>query len=230
MRSLRVPVEIFPSRHYGFAQVAIVATPSGDAVHVSGQVAWDADRKIVGAGDIGRQLEKSLENLAIVSHRLGRNSIRSVRYDFTSGKAIYTKARPSVARSRRCSATIRRVQLGSGCQASPTTSSSSRWNPLSFFSRESSPRTPLPPAQQTGYVRHFAPALPVFAGRRDDRLAAPFVRQRAWHLTNDIAIKPRRDLSRFCTAGTRDAVGAIVDSVNGASSPYVAGNMWLGTP
>jgi enamine deaminase RidA (YjgF/YER057c/UK114 family) len=30
-----------------------------------GQVAWDADRKIAGAGDIGRQLEKSLENRAV---------------------------------------------------------------------------------------------------------------------------------------------------------------------
>lgn len=64
-RSLRVPAGIFDSRRHGFAQVVIVPTPFGDAVHVSGQVAWDADRNIVGAGDIGRQLEQSLENLAI---------------------------------------------------------------------------------------------------------------------------------------------------------------------
>jgi hypothetical protein len=140
-RSVHVPVGIFASRHDGFAQVATVPTPFGDAVHVSGQVAWDADRNIVGAGDIGRQLEKSLKILLSLSHRLARNSIRSVRYDSTSGKAIYTKARPSVAFSRRCSATIRHAQRGSGCQASPTMSSWSRWNPLWFFFRESKPLT-----------------------------------------------------------------------------------------
>ncbi len=63
-RSVHVPAGIFDSRQHGFAQVAIVPTPFGKAVHVSGQVAWDADQNIVGAGDIGRQLEKSLENLA----------------------------------------------------------------------------------------------------------------------------------------------------------------------
>jgi enamine deaminase RidA (YjgF/YER057c/UK114 family) len=70
-RSVHVPVGIFDSRQYGFAQVAIVPTPFGKAVHVSGQVAWDADENIVGAGDIGRQLEKSLENLANALESVG---------------------------------------------------------------------------------------------------------------------------------------------------------------
>jgi enamine deaminase RidA (YjgF/YER057c/UK114 family) len=63
-RAARVPAGLFDSRKHGFAQVAVVTTPFGDSVHVSGQVAWDAKRNIVGAGDIGRQLEKSLANLA----------------------------------------------------------------------------------------------------------------------------------------------------------------------
>ena len=70
-RSVHVPAGIFDSRGYGFAQVAIVPTPFGNAVHVSGQVAWDADENIVGAGDIGRQLEKSLENLANALESVG---------------------------------------------------------------------------------------------------------------------------------------------------------------
>ena len=70
-RSVHVPVGIFDSRPYGFAQVAIVPTPFGKLVHVSGQVAWDADQKIVGVGDIGRQLEKSLENLAVALASVG---------------------------------------------------------------------------------------------------------------------------------------------------------------
>ena len=63
-RSIQVPAGLFDSRDYGFAQVTVTQTPIGQAVHVSGQVAWDADRNIVGRDDIGRQLEKSLENLA----------------------------------------------------------------------------------------------------------------------------------------------------------------------
>ena len=70
-RSLRVPAGVFDGRRFGFAQVAVVATPFGDAVHVAGQVAWDAECNIVGAGDIGRQLAKSLENLAAALASVG---------------------------------------------------------------------------------------------------------------------------------------------------------------
>ena len=66
-----VPNGLFDSRPYGFAQVAVVPTPFGRAVHVSGQVAWDADQNIVGPGDIGRQLEKSLDNLAAALASVG---------------------------------------------------------------------------------------------------------------------------------------------------------------
>ena len=62
-RTVHSPAGLFDSRQYGFAQVAVVPAPAGRTVHVSGQVAWDADQNIVGAGDIGRQLERSLENL-----------------------------------------------------------------------------------------------------------------------------------------------------------------------
>ena len=70
-RSVHLPAGIFDGLPYGFAQVVTVPTPFGDAVHVSGQVAWDADQNIVGAGDIGRQLEKSLENLAAALESVG---------------------------------------------------------------------------------------------------------------------------------------------------------------
>ena len=70
-RSVHVAAGLFDSRPYGFAQVTVIRTPFGDVVNVSGQVAWDADRNIVGAGDIGRQLEKSLENLAVALASVG---------------------------------------------------------------------------------------------------------------------------------------------------------------
>lgn len=72
-RSVHVPAGIFDGLPYGFAQVAIVPTPFGEAIHVSGQVAWDADQNIVGAGDVGRQLRKSLENLAVALQSVGAN-------------------------------------------------------------------------------------------------------------------------------------------------------------
>jgi enamine deaminase RidA (YjgF/YER057c/UK114 family) len=80
-RTVCVPAAIFDSRHDGFAQVAIIPTPIGYAVHVSGQVAWDADRNIVGPGDIGRQLEKSLENLvaALASVRANLDQVGALR-------------------------------------------------------------------------------------------------------------------------------------------------------
>ena len=70
-RSLHAPTGLFDSRQYGFAQVTIVPTPFGDAVHISGQVAWDAERNVVSPGDIGRQLTKSLENLAVALESVG---------------------------------------------------------------------------------------------------------------------------------------------------------------
>ena len=70
-RSVHVPAGIFDSRQYGFAQVTVVPTPFGNAIHVSGQVAWDAHQKIVGPGDVGRQLEKSLDNLAAALASVG---------------------------------------------------------------------------------------------------------------------------------------------------------------
>lgn len=70
-RSIQVPAGLFDSRDYGFAQVTVTHTLVGQAVHVSGQVAWDADRNIVGRDNIGRQLEKSLENLATALASVG---------------------------------------------------------------------------------------------------------------------------------------------------------------
>jgi len=70
-RSVQVPAGLFDSRPFGFAQVAIVTTSAGREVHVSGQTAWDAERNIVGAGDIGRQLEKCLANVAVALESVG---------------------------------------------------------------------------------------------------------------------------------------------------------------
>ena len=92
-RSVHVPAGIFDSRQYGFAPVTIVPTPFGSAVHRRGCLG--RKQKIVGAGDIGRQL-KSLENLAAALEPVGRET-RPGRRAGLSSKATSPKARPSAA-------------------------------------------------------------------------------------------------------------------------------------
>jgi enamine deaminase RidA (YjgF/YER057c/UK114 family) len=70
-RATTVPPELFDSRPFGFAQVSVVPMPGGEAIHVSGQVAWDANRQVVASGDIGRQLLKSLDNLRLALTSVG---------------------------------------------------------------------------------------------------------------------------------------------------------------
>jgi enamine deaminase RidA (YjgF/YER057c/UK114 family) len=70
-RITHAPAGLFDSLPYGFAHVTVVPTPMGDAVHVSGQVAWDADRRIVGEGDVGLQLRKALENVGTALASVG---------------------------------------------------------------------------------------------------------------------------------------------------------------
>lgn len=55
------PPELFPSLQYGFSQ--IVTSTGGKTVYLSGQVAWDANQQIIGAGDLGVQTRETLENI-----------------------------------------------------------------------------------------------------------------------------------------------------------------------
>ncbi len=55
------PEALFNSKQYGFSQ--IVLSEAGKHVFISGQVAWDENLKIIGAGDLGIQTQKSLDNL-----------------------------------------------------------------------------------------------------------------------------------------------------------------------
>jgi enamine deaminase RidA (YjgF/YER057c/UK114 family) len=48
-----------------------VIQPEGRVVHVTGQVAWDADSVVVGIGDAGTQLRKSFENVQTILAEAG---------------------------------------------------------------------------------------------------------------------------------------------------------------
>ena len=57
------PKELFNSTQYGFSQA--VSSKGTRIVTVSGQVAWDAEQTLIGAGDLNAETSKSLENLKI---------------------------------------------------------------------------------------------------------------------------------------------------------------------
>jgi enamine deaminase RidA (YjgF/YER057c/UK114 family) len=43
----------------------------GQVVHVTGQVAWDADSNVVGVGDAEAQLEKAFDNVRLILEEVG---------------------------------------------------------------------------------------------------------------------------------------------------------------
>lgn len=55
------PPSLFSPEGLGFTQ--IVTSSPGVTVHISGQVAWDAERRIVGGTDLRLQAEQSFRNL-----------------------------------------------------------------------------------------------------------------------------------------------------------------------
>jgi len=55
------PPTLFNSTDFGFSQ--IVVSPLGKMVCISGQVAWDEHRNIIGENDLKIQANKTLENL-----------------------------------------------------------------------------------------------------------------------------------------------------------------------
>jgi 2-iminobutanoate/2-iminopropanoate deaminase len=64
------PPELFDSRPFGFSQI-VVAPAAGRLIHLSGQVAWDADRQIVGRDDLAAQTLRSLRNIEAALHHVG---------------------------------------------------------------------------------------------------------------------------------------------------------------
>ncbi|MEZ4561060.1 MAG: RidA family protein, partial [Caldilineaceae bacterium] len=56
------PAELFDSRPYGFSQM-VVTPPEARMIHMSGQVAWNAQEEIVGKDDLYAQVVQSLRNI-----------------------------------------------------------------------------------------------------------------------------------------------------------------------
>lgn len=63
------PAALFPSADYGFAQV--VSTEGKKLIFCAGQTAWDKDNNLIGGDDLGKQMEKTLENIGIALAEAG---------------------------------------------------------------------------------------------------------------------------------------------------------------
>jgi enamine deaminase RidA (YjgF/YER057c/UK114 family) len=63
------PGTVFPSAAHGFPQAVAVA--AGTTLYVSGQVAWDADRRVIGGGDLAAQARAAFGNVLRVVEDAG---------------------------------------------------------------------------------------------------------------------------------------------------------------
>lgn len=77
MKRVVNPTGLFNSLEYGFSQA--VVTRAGRTVHVAGQTAWDAKRRIVGKGNLRVQVRRSLANLALALEAAGASAEDVVR-------------------------------------------------------------------------------------------------------------------------------------------------------
>jgi enamine deaminase RidA (YjgF/YER057c/UK114 family) len=68
---------LYDSVQFGFSHA--VRQKGGDTLHLAGQVAWDKDGKVVGAGDLAAQTRQVLANLRAVLAAAGATPADIVR-------------------------------------------------------------------------------------------------------------------------------------------------------
>jgi enamine deaminase RidA (YjgF/YER057c/UK114 family) len=71
------PPELYDSVRYGFSHAA--RQRAGATLHLAGQVAWDKDARLVGAGDLAAQTRQALANIRTVLAAAGASPADIVR-------------------------------------------------------------------------------------------------------------------------------------------------------
>jgi|SRR5215472_8570631 len=70
MSAIRInPPNVWSDSDFPFSQA--VVEPEGRRVHLTGQVAWDSEGKVVGPGDAEKQTECAINNIRKILHELG---------------------------------------------------------------------------------------------------------------------------------------------------------------
>lgn len=71
------PPELYNALEYGFSHACV--SEGGRMIHCAGQVAWDAERNLVGPGDLAAQTRQALANLRAVLSAAGATPADVVR-------------------------------------------------------------------------------------------------------------------------------------------------------
>ncbi|MCB2114500.1 MAG: RidA family protein [Parvularculaceae bacterium] len=83
------PSELYDSVRYGFSHA--VKGGGGELIHCAGQLAWDKDYNLIGAGDIGAQARQCLKNLkaALAAAGAGPENVVRIRTYVVGHKPEY---------------------------------------------------------------------------------------------------------------------------------------------
>lgn len=88
-----------PARGYSNG---VIVSGAGRFLFVAGQVAWDADQRVVGAGDFAAQFARALENVVEVVRAAGGDPAHVARLTiYVTDKAQYVAAQKSVGEAYR---------------------------------------------------------------------------------------------------------------------------------
>ncbi len=71
------PEQLFSSVPFGFSQV--VVSSGHRYIHCAGQTAWDENMELVGGMDLGKQMQKALENVGHALEAAGASPANVVR-------------------------------------------------------------------------------------------------------------------------------------------------------
>lgn len=72
------PTQLYDSLRFGFSH-ATHQSADGGTLHLAGQVAWDAQGALVGAGDLAAQTRQALQNLKTVLESVGASPADVIR-------------------------------------------------------------------------------------------------------------------------------------------------------
>ena len=69
-QAIRVNIsEVWGIENYPYSQA--VVEPEGKRIHIAGQVAWNVDRELIGAGDAAIQTDRTIDNIEKILTSMG---------------------------------------------------------------------------------------------------------------------------------------------------------------
>ena len=147
------PAGLYDAVGYGFSHAAL--QDGGRTLHLAGQVAWDKDGALVGAGDLAQQTRQALANLKAVLAEAGATPADIVRL-----RTYVVDHNPD--KLDRCSARLPPSTMGR--RPPPTPSSASR-------------HSPSPTSWSRSRRRRRCPSLVSCVQRNDHDFAMPLQQQ-----------------------------------------------------